>query len=133
MKKFRAVIASVFTALTLICVSAMNTFAATLGKSTVVNPDSINNNTVKTGDNSQTIIFIVAGVAVVALAVIIISIIASFRRNLSLSTPPPYPFIMPFAPTTLWQGIAITIGFLLFAIPTALAAQGWCILFAMVL
>ena len=77
MKKFRAVIASVFTALTLICVSAMNTFATTLGKSTVVNPDSINNNTVKTGDNSQTIIFIVAGVAVVALAVIIISIIAS--------------------------------------------------------
>ena len=52
MKKFRAVIASVFTALTLICVSAMNTFATTLGKSTVVNPDSINNNTVKTGDNS---------------------------------------------------------------------------------
>lgn len=72
---------SVFTALTLICVSAMNTFAATLGKSTVVNPDSINNNTVKTGDNSQTIIFIVAGVAVVALAVIIISIIASKKKK----------------------------------------------------
>lgn len=81
MKKFRAVITSVFTALTLICVSAMNTFAATLGKSTVVNPDSINNNTVKTGDNSQTIIFIVAGVAVVALAVIIISIIASKKKK----------------------------------------------------
>lgn len=81
MKKFRAVIASVFTALTLICVSAMNTFAATLGKSTVVNPDSINNNTVKTGDNSQTIIFIVAGVAVVALAVIIISLLRAKRRN----------------------------------------------------
>ena len=84
MKKFRAVIASVFTALTLICVSAMNTFATTLGKSTVVNPDSINNNTVKTGDNSQTIIFIVAGVAgvaVVALAVIIISIIASKKKK----------------------------------------------------
>ena len=81
MKKFRAVIASVFTALTLICVSAMNTFAATLGKSTVVNPDSINNNTVKTGDNSLTIIFIVAGVAVVALAVIIISIIASKKKK----------------------------------------------------
>lgn len=81
MKKFRAVIAFVFTALTLICVSAMNTFATTLGKSTVVNPDSINNNTVKTGDNSQTIIFIVAGVAVVALAVIIISIIASKKKK----------------------------------------------------
>lgn len=81
MKKFRAVITSVFTALTLICVSAMNTFAATLGKSTVINPDSINNNTVKTGDNSQTIIFIVAGVAVVALAVIIISIIASKKKK----------------------------------------------------
>ena len=81
MKKFRAVIASVFTALTLIFVSAMNTFATTLGKSTVVNPDSINNNTVKTGDNSQTIIFIVAGVAVVALAVIIISIIASKKKK----------------------------------------------------
>ena len=81
MKKFRAVIASVFTALTLICVSAMNTFAVTLGKSTVVNPDSINNNTVQTGDNSQTIIFIVAGVAVVALAVIIISIIASKKKK----------------------------------------------------
>ena len=67
--------------LTLICVSAMNTFATTLGKSTVVNPDSINNNTVKTGDNSQTIIFIVAGVAVVALAVIIISIIASKKKK----------------------------------------------------
>ena len=75
------IIASVFTALTLICVSAMNTFATTLGKSTVVNPDSINNNTVKTGDNSQTIIFIVAGVAVVALAVIIISIIASKKKK----------------------------------------------------
>lgn len=82
MKKFRAVIASVFTALTLICVSAMNTFAVTLGKSTVINPDSINNNnTVQTGDNSQTIIFIVAGVAVVALAVIIISIIASKKKK----------------------------------------------------
>jgi|GEM_PF-573079 len=81
MKKFGAVIASVFTALTLICVSAMNTFATTLGKSTIVNPDSINNNTVKTGDNSQTIIFIVAGVAVVALAVIIISIIASKKKK----------------------------------------------------
>lgn len=81
MKKFRVVIASVFTALTLICVSAMNTFATTLGKSTIVNPDSINNNTVKTGDNSQTIIFIVAGVAVVALAVIIISIIASKKKK----------------------------------------------------
>lgn len=82
MKKFRAVIASVFTALTLICVSAMNTFAVTLGKSTVVNPDSINNNTVQTGDNSQTIIFIVAGVAVVALAVIIISIIAEQKEEI---------------------------------------------------
>lgn len=86
MKKFRAVIASVFTALTLICVSAMNTFAATLGKSTVVNPGSISNNNgnsnaVQTGDNSQTIIFIVAGVAVVALAVIIISIVASKKKK----------------------------------------------------
>lgn len=88
MKKFRAVIASVFTALTLICASAMNTFAATLGKSVVVNPGSIDNgngnsnsNAVQTGDNSQTIIFIIAGVAVVALAVIIISIVASKKKK----------------------------------------------------
>lgn len=86
MKKFRAVIASVFTALTLICASAMNTFAATLGKSTIVNPDNISNNNgnsnaVQTGDNSQTIIFIVASVAVVALAVIIISIVASKKKK----------------------------------------------------
>ena len=75
MKKFRAFIASVFTALTLICASA-----AELGKSTIVKPDDINN-TVKTGDNSQTIILIVAGVAVVALAVIIISIVASKKKK----------------------------------------------------
>lgn len=80
MKKVRAVIASVFTALTLICASAMNTFAAELGKSTIVKPDDINN-TVKTGDNSQTIILIVAGVAVVALAVIIISIVVSKKKK----------------------------------------------------
>lgn len=81
MKKFRAVIASVFTALTLLCVSAVNTFAATLGNSVLDGNDINNSNTVATGDNSQTLIIIGVAVAVVALVVIIISIIASKKKK----------------------------------------------------
>ena len=76
MKKFRAVIASVFTALTLICVSAMNTFATTLGKSTIVNPDSINNNTVKTGDKFYYLIALL----VVLMVVLVILLIKKFKN-----------------------------------------------------
>lgn len=77
MKKFRAVIASVFTALTLICASALNAFAATLGNSVLPGSDS---KVPTTGDDS-TLIIIVATVAIVALAVIIISIIASKKKK----------------------------------------------------
>lgn len=77
MKKFRAIITSVFTALTLLCVSAVNTFAATLGKS-VLNDGK---NVVATGDESKTLIIIISAVAIVALVVIIISIVASKNKK----------------------------------------------------
>lgn len=80
MKKFRAVIASVFTALTLLCVSAVNTFAATLGNSVLDGSDGKVPGTVATGDD-PTLIIIIAAIAVVALAVIIISIIASKKKK----------------------------------------------------
>lgn len=41
-----------------------------------------------------------------------------------ISNPPPKPTNEPLAPTTLCHGIIIDIGFLLFALPTALAAFG---------
>lgn len=80
MKKLRAVILSVFTALTLICASAVNTFAATLGESTIVKPDNSITGTVQTGDD-PTLVIIISAVAVVALAVIIISIVASKKKK----------------------------------------------------
>ena len=44
---------------------------------------------------------------------------SSSRSFLFISIPSPYPPIDPSAAITLWQGITITIGFLLFAPPTA--------------
>lgn len=80
MKKFRAVIASVFTALTLLCVSAVNTFAATLGNSVLDGSDGKIPGTVTTGDD-PTLIIIISVVAAVALAVIIISIISIKKKK----------------------------------------------------
>lgn len=80
MKKFRAIISFVFTSLTLLCISALNTFAATLGNSVLDGNDSKVPGTVATGDD-PTLIIIIAAVAVVALAVIIISIIASKKKK----------------------------------------------------
>lgn len=73
MKKLFALLMSVVSALTVLCISAS---AATLGKSV---EDA--NNTISTGDSSATLIIIIAAVAVIALAVIIISIVASKKNK----------------------------------------------------
>lgn len=70
MKKLRVLISSAFIALSLICASAMNAFAASESGLGVVN----------TGDDN-TLIYIIAGVAVVALVVIIVSIVLSRKKK----------------------------------------------------